>query len=578
MFAELVELGRRVYKGHDAFEPQKCNWDIVIDSNGNFRQLVHCEVMIEAEKLPAKKGRARLLLDKPEETLFGYRDCQEDSSGNKNKTEEEKKFERYFNKLQEYRFIKELEPVFSFYSKPEEVGKAIEAFRNGGGKEGNMTFVIEGAGGRLVEMKCVQDAIKEKYEQKLRAKSKYNGLCTVCGTDEYPILDESHGGIKMPKGQTSGSMLVSYNENAFESYGLKGNLNSGICTKCARNYVEALKFLTQNGHEIFDSNGKKEFKYTNRQKISDDTIALFWTKVPDDDIDPWSDICQPTEERIRKMFSSVASGSYQRVDTDVVNYFYCCTLSSAAARIAVRDWMAMSVAKYQSNLKQWFEDIATIKDGEVYYPGINTILNNCIKKETNKTQSDYKAKSRIGTMLWYVALTNSSLPLMVLQNVLSQIEHENDKYCGFSVEKSTVIRLILNRNNKNKCKMENKLDEQNLSKAYLCGRLFALICKLQYSAQGEVNSSIKDRFFASVSVSPARVMGLLLAKYVPVYQKKSRRMGKYSYAVDIADVAAKIGHFPDKFSLTERGEFALGYYYQYNNQKKSDKKEQEEQK
>lgn len=93
MFAELVELGRRVYKGHDAFEPQKCNWDIVIDSNGNFRQLVHCEVMIEAEKLPAKKGRARLLLDKPEETLFGYRDCQEDSSGNKNKTEEEKKFE-----------------------------------------------------------------------------------------------------------------------------------------------------------------------------------------------------------------------------------------------------------------------------------------------------------------------------------------------------------------------------------------------------------------------------------------------------------------------------------------------------
>ena len=578
MFAELVELGRRVYKGHDAFEPQKCNWDIVIDSNGNFRQLVHCEVMIEAEKLPAKKGRARLLLDKPEETLFGYRDCQEDSSGNKNKTEEEKKFERYFNKLQEYRFIKELEPVFSFYSKPEEVGKAIEAFRNGGGKEGNMTFVIEGAGGRLVEMQCVQDAIKEKYEQKLRAKSKYNGLCTVCGTDEYPILDESHGGIKMPKGQTSGSMLVSYNENAFESYGLKGNLNSGICTKCARNYVEALKFLTQNGHEIFDSNGKKEFKYTNRQKISDDTIALFWTKVPDDDIDPWSDICQPTVERIRKMFSSVASGSCQRVDTDVVNYFYCCTLSSAAARIAVRDWMAMSVAKYQSNLKQWFEDIATIKDGEVYYPGINTILNNCIKKKTNKTQSDYKAKSRIGTMLWYAALTNSSLPLMILQSVLSQIEHENDKYCGFSVEKSTVIRLILNRNNKNKCKMENKLDEQNLSKAYLCGRLFALICKLQYSAQGEVNSSVKDRFFASVSVSPARVMGLLLAKYVPVYQKKSRRMGKYSYAVDIADVAAKIGHFPDKFSLTERGEFALGYYYQYNNQKKSDKKEQEEQK
>lgn len=90
MFAELVELGRRVYKGHDAFGTEKCNWDIVIDSNGNFRQLIHCEVMIEAEKLSAKKGKARLLLDKPEETLLGYRDCQEDTSGDKDKTEEEK--------------------------------------------------------------------------------------------------------------------------------------------------------------------------------------------------------------------------------------------------------------------------------------------------------------------------------------------------------------------------------------------------------------------------------------------------------------------------------------------------------
>lgn len=97
-------------------------------------------------------------------------------------------------------------------------------------------------------------------------------------------------------------MLVSYNTNAFESYSLKGNLNSGICTNCARNYIEALKFLTTNGIETLNSKEEKEFKYTNRQKISDDTIALFWTKVPDDNIDPWSDICQPTVERIKKCF------------------------------------------------------------------------------------------------------------------------------------------------------------------------------------------------------------------------------------------------------------------------------------
>jgi CRISPR-associated protein Csd1 len=35
--------------------------------------------------------------------------------------------------------------------------------------------------------------------------------------------------------------------------------------------------------------------------LSDDTLIAFWTKVPDDNIDPWSDICQPTVERIKKV-------------------------------------------------------------------------------------------------------------------------------------------------------------------------------------------------------------------------------------------------------------------------------------
>ena len=107
--------------------------------------------------------------------------------------------------------------------------------------------------------------------------------------------------------------------------------------------------------------------------------------------------------------------------------------------------------------------------------------------------------------------------------------------------------------------MEKELDEQNASKAYLCGRLFALICKLQFKAQGEVNSSIKDRFFASASNTPGRAIGMLLTQYVPVYQKKT----KGAYSKSITEIATRIGHFPDKLTLVERGEFALGYYYQY---------------
>lgn len=412
----------------------------------------------------------------------------------------------------------------------------------------------------------VKNTIKKKYEDTLSSKKQEHLLCAVCGTDTYPILDEPHGSVKLPKGQTAGSMLVSYNTNAFESYNLKGNLNSGICTNCARNYIEGLTYLTK-AEWLINDNGKKYKKYDHAFELSDDTLVVFWTKEQDNDIDPLSDYYQPTEERVKQLFNSIATGDHKRVDTDVENFFYCCTISSAAARIAVRDWMAISIYQYQKNLKQWFDDIETIKDGETIYPGINSILDSCIKKKTKSTQSDAKAKAIIGAILWHAALTNTSLPLMILQSVLTQIEHEKppkdkknkyNKPFTFSTEKSTVIRLVLNRNIKKTYYMNKELDEQNESKAYLCGRLFALICKLQFKAQGEVNSSIKDRFFASASNAPGRVMGMLLTQYVPIYQKKAK--GAYTKA--ITEIATRIGHFPDKLMLTERGEFALGYYYQ----------------
>ena len=540
MFAELVELGKRVRKGHDALKEEKCNWDIILDKEGNFLNLIPCDITIEAENLTSKKGKARLLLDKPEETL-GF---------------DEDKHEKYIAKLAEYKDIQELSPVFSFYDKSEEVEKVRKVFLElpQAKQKGNLTFMIDSE--RLLTNENVRTAIKKKYEECLSSKKQGTRLCAVCGTNNYPILDEPHGSVKLPKGQTSGSMLVSYNTNAFESYNLKGNLNSGICTNCARNYIEALQYLVGNGYEITTEKGEKKYKFTNRQKISDDTIALFWTKEPDGDIDPFSDICQPTEERVRKLFSSIITGDNQRVNTEIENYFYCCTMSSAAARIAVRDWMAISVSQYQKNLQQWFNDIETVKDGKILYLGINSILSSCIKKKTKPTQSDVKAKARIGSILWHAALTNTSLPLMILQSVLTQIEHDY-----FSPEKSTVIRLVLNRNIKSTYYMKKELDEQNESKAYLCGRLFALICQLQYKAHDgkDVNSSIRDRFFASASSNPSRTMSILLTKYVPIYQKKT----KGAYTKVITEIAARIEHFPEKLTLTERGEFALGYYYQY---------------
>ena len=138
MFAELVELGKRVRKGHDALKEEKCSWDIVIDQDGNFIQVIPCDITVEAEKLPAKREERDYCQNKPQETLGfeGPNDKHKDS---------ENKHKKYLAKLEEYKGIQELSPVFSFYNKSEEVEKALKAFSNlpPAKQNSNMTFMVD---------------------------------------------------------------------------------------------------------------------------------------------------------------------------------------------------------------------------------------------------------------------------------------------------------------------------------------------------------------------------------------------------------------------------------------------------
>ena len=52
MFAELVELGKRETELHPALAPCQCDYDIVIDSGGNFLKLIQCDCQLVTEYIP----------------------------------------------------------------------------------------------------------------------------------------------------------------------------------------------------------------------------------------------------------------------------------------------------------------------------------------------------------------------------------------------------------------------------------------------------------------------------------------------------------------------------------------------
>jgi len=557
MIQELVEFGKRVTKGKSmALKEEPFGVDIVINKEGECQAVIPIERRtIETEVITAKKGKARFLLDKVEEVL-GVGEGSE------------KKHKLFMDKLELYRGVPSLEPVFKFYDDNNENGckKAVSLFDklDKRAKGENLTFMVDTT--RLLEKDEIRNAIIEKFSENERKLS--NGrICSICGTSNSPVLDEPHGLVKMPKGQTAGCALISYNENAFESYGLKGNLNSSICRECARYYIEGLRFLLSDGYDVEgDNNRKTYYHYNHRIKISDNTVALFWTRDETEVLDPFSVFDTPDSTEIKNLFDSVWNGKQQIGSVIDTNMFYTCTLSSAAARIAVRDWTAISLDEYKRNLAEWFQDIEmTDNNGGLSYSPLHWLINATQrdKKPGEKQKADLNSKTRIGTILWNAAIKGHSykIPLEILQYLLNRIWKKD----GFSQERAALIKLVINRNtNKN---MKSTLEESNTSVAYLCGRLFAVIESMQWKAIGNVNNGVKERYFAAAASQPT-ILGMLLTKNVPIYQHK---IGGY-LAKELNEIAGRIseiGSFPQRFSTIEQGEFALGYYFQRNHKKET---------
>ena len=114
------------------------------------------------------------------------------------------------------------------------------------------------------------------------------------------------------------------------------------------------------------------------------------------------------------------------------------------------------------------------------------------------------------------------------------------------------------------------LNEQSTIPAYLLGRLFAVLEKVQLEAIGDVNASIKNRYFTSACASPASVFPILLRLSQHHISKaefgyaSDRRIQEILNMLDVED-----NPIPSRLSLDEQGIFVLGYYHQRANFYKS---------
>lgn len=105
------------------------------------------------------------------------------------------------------------------------------------------------------------------------------------------------------------------------------------------------------------------------------------------------------------------------------------------------------------------------------------------------------------------------------------------------------------------------LDKENTNQGYLCGRLFAVLDKIQEDANNI--HSIRERYMNSASATPATVFATIL-NLSNHHMEKLNQGSQIYYEKLKQEIMSKLDSegFPAHLDLQDQGRFFVGYYHQ----------------
>ena len=109
------------------------------------------------------------------------------------------------------------------------------------------------------------------------------------------------------------------------------------------------------------------------------------------------------------------------------------------------------------------------------------------------------------------------------------------------------------------------LNKESTNRAYLLGRMFAVLEYIQYKALGNINASIADRYYSSASATPFFVFPRLLvgARHHLARLRKDKLGLAVNLDKDLGEIIDILPeNYPHHFSIDEQGRFSIGYYQQ----------------
>ena len=436
-------------------------------------------------------------------------------------------------------------------------------------------------------------------------------LCLVTG--ELEPIARLHPSIKgVPGAQSSGASLVSFNLDAFNSYGRLQGLNAPVGESSAEAYGAALNALL--AAEIGKDPVTGRSLWSNRIGLGDDTV-VFWAERPEAEpilrgmleppTPPEDDLAKPTKTRstlgkaakpcvtedsqtkhVREVLQRIERGEPiskavlgTRPDTKV----YLLGLSPNAARLSVRFWREGTLGDLARRVKEHWDDMRLEPAPRQSQPPVWALLYELAPLR----KVDDGLRQLAGEWLRAV-LSGGDYPASLLAQALMRVRAEH----AASPLRVAIIKAVLTRRARKHWEQTRPEDrtladwkdpwmsltlknpqegqahaEANLG--YRLGRLFAVLEAAQYAGLGRrVNAGVRDKFFGSASATPRHVFPSLLRgaqDHLAAARKRNRGGRANRLDGDIREILGGMespGLFPAVLAPDAQGAFVVGFYHQ----------------
>ena len=404
-----------------------------------------------------------------------------------------------------------------------------------------MTFRLHGD----VELVCQRPAIVAATAQ--TSDDPPDGICLVSGSPM--AIERLHPAIKGVWGaQTSGANIISFNLDAFNSYGKLRGANAPLGKPATFAYTTALNHLLAR-----DS----------RQRIQvGDASTVFWaeqandleTALPDLFGEPPKDDPNRGTDALKVLYQAVQAGKFTK--GTATDRFHVLGLAPNAARIAIRFWETASALDLAKRIACHFDDIEIAR---APHDPEHLSLFRLLTSLAVQGKAD-NIPPNLGGEIMRSILQGLPYPAPLLNLAVQRCRAEQKPtYARAAVIKASLNRLV--RRTHNEKEYTVMLDPTNTHPAYLLGRLFATLEKIQEEASPNLNATIRDRYYGAASSTPVAVFTTLLRLHNHHLGKLSKGRAVQMERI-VGEIMGGLDDFPRILTLPEQGRFALGYYHQ----------------